>query len=161
MKTPQSTCCPSVRIAAALTATLVLSVPATAQTTAPAGILESATTTLVRPIASAPTLIPLPSRGTFTFPAPYGTQGIRLTNAADCGGTDCVASVGYSYWRNMNNHVGRSQILIALTLERTRGGGGPTLFSYDKITGHTCAAAAAFPSSVAPCRIAPNAMTVA
>ena len=44
--------------------------------------------------------------GPFKFPPPYGTTAVRLTNANDCGGTDCLAYVGYSYWRNMNNHVG-------------------------------------------------------
>ena len=77
---------------------------------------------------------PLPARGPFTFPAPYNTIGVRLTNAGDCGGADCVNYVGYSYWRNTNNHVGSDTMLIFLTLDRARGGGGPTLFSYDKTT---------------------------
>src|SRR4249920_4011519 len=47
-----------------------------------------------------------PTRGSFTFPAPYNTKGIRITDASDCGGTDCVAYVGYSYWRNTNAHEG-------------------------------------------------------
>jgi hypothetical protein len=78
----------------------------------------------------------LPSRGKFTFPAPYNTVGVRLTNAADCGGQDhdCVNYVGYSYWRNSNNHVGSSTMLIFLTLDRARGGSGPTLFRYNKQT---------------------------
>ena len=54
----------------------------------------------------------MPQRGTFTFPAPYGTTGIRLTNAGDCGGGDCVNYVGYSYWSNINNHVGSDTMLI-------------------------------------------------
>ena len=41
--------------------------------------------------------------GPFKFPAPYGTTAVRLTNAADCGGTDCLAYVGYWYWRNTNS----------------------------------------------------------
>jgi hypothetical protein len=76
-------------------------------------------------------------RGLFTFPAPYSTTGIRLTNADDCGGQDCVLSVGYSYWSNINNHVGSDTMLIFLGLERRRGGGGPTLFSFNKRTGET------------------------
>jgi hypothetical protein len=72
------------------------------------------------------------TRGKFTFPAPYGTDAIRVTAPEDCGGADCVSPVGYSYWRNMNNHVGSNEILIFLGLDRTRGGTGPTLFSYDK-----------------------------
>src|SRR5947209_19577022 len=35
----------------------------------------------------------------------------------------------------MNNHVGSNKILIFLRLERRSGGGGATLFSYDKTTG--------------------------
>jgi len=76
----------------------------------------------------------LPQRGPFTFPAPYNTVGARLTNAGDCGGNDCVDYVGYSYWRNSNNHVGSDTMLIFITLDRARGGAGPTLFSYDKRT---------------------------
>jgi hypothetical protein len=77
----------------------------------------------------------LPSgRGKFTFPAPYNTEAMRVTTTSDCGGDDCVWNVGYSYWRNMNNHVGSNQMLIFLGLNRNRGGGGPTLFRYDKTT---------------------------
>src|SRR6266545_6060423 len=79
----------------------------------------------------------LPQRGTFTFPAPYGSTGIRLTNASDCGGADCVQPVGYSYWNNINNHVGSDTMLVFLGLERRKGGGGPTLFSYNKKSGET------------------------
>ncbi|HET8720483.1 MAG TPA: hypothetical protein VFM24_00540, partial [Nitrospira sp.] len=71
-------------------------------------------------------------RGKFTFPAPYLTEAIRVTNAEDCDGEDCVSPVGYSYWRNINNHVGSNEMLIFLGLNRSRGGTGPTLFSYDK-----------------------------
>ena len=49
------------------------------------------------------------------FPAPYNTTGVRLTNATDCaGGADCLWYVGYSYWRNMNNHVGSADMYIFL-----------------------------------------------
>ena len=92
--------------------------------------MESATSTNVR----ARVTPALPSRGTFTFPSPYNTSGIRVTNASDCGNGDCVLDVGYSYWRNMNNHAGSDVILIFLTLDRAKGGGGPTLFSYNKVT---------------------------
>ena len=35
-------------------------------------------------------------KGAFTFPAPYNTKGVRLTNASDCdGGQDCFWYVGY------------------------------------------------------------------
>jgi hypothetical protein len=60
--------------------------------------------------------------------------GVRVTNASDCGGADCVNYVGYSYWRNTNNHVGSGTMLVVVTLDRSRGGTGPTLFSYDKQT---------------------------
>jgi hypothetical protein len=60
-----------------------------------------------------------------------------LTNGSDCGGADCVLPVGYSYWNNINNHVGSDTMLVFLGLERRKGGGGPTLFSYNKTTGET------------------------
>ena len=101
-----------------------------AQTTAPGGFTELATSPAIR-ARIVPTL---PQRGPFTFPAPYNTVGARLTNAGDCGGNDCVNYVGYSYWRNSNNHVGSDTMLIVITLDRARGGTGPTLFSYDKRT---------------------------
>ena len=72
------------------------------------------------------------TRGKFTFPAPYNTEGIRLTIPSDCGGADCVRYVGYSYWRNINNHVGSNTMYIFLGLSAANG--GPTLFSYDKGT---------------------------
>lgn len=74
------------------------------------------------------------TRGKFNFPAPYHTEAVRLTTGEDCDGADCVFPVGYSYWRNMNNHIGSNEILIVLGLNRQRGGTGPTLFSYDKGT---------------------------
>src|SRR5215831_18855061 len=94
------------------------------------GFLETTTSTAVRPRAS----VTLPIRGKFTFPAPYNTTGIRVTTATDCGGTDCVNYVGYSYWRNMNNHVGSDTMYLFLGLDRSKGGSGPTLFSYNKVT---------------------------
>src|SRR5262245_37249390 len=87
----------------------------------------------------------LPQRGTFTFPAPYLTQGSRLTNATDCGGQDCVLPVGYSYWRNTNNHVGSNTMLIFLGLTTQRGGPGPSLFAYDKTTGNVTNRGPMFP----------------
>ena len=75
------------------------------------------------------------ARGTFTFPPPYNTTGIRLTNANDCaGGQDCLWYVGYSYWRNINNHVGSDTMYIVLGFDRNRGGAGPSLLAYNKIT---------------------------
>ena len=119
---------PALLIAAAFAG--VLAGQAAAQTTAPGGFTELATS-----VAARARITPsLPQRGPFTFPAPYKTIGARLTNAGDCGGNDCVDYVGYSYWRNSNNHVGSDTMLIVITLDRARGGAGPTLFSYDKRT---------------------------
>jgi hypothetical protein len=73
-------------------------------------------------------------RGKFQFPAPYQTEAMRVTTSGDCGGSDCIQPVAYSYWRNMNNHVGSNQMLIFLGTNRARGGQGPALFSYDKTT---------------------------
>src|SRR5881296_3503117 len=138
---------PSVRVSPfiVLSVAMLLQVPGTAltQTTpaadtaiAPGGFLESATTGQVRPRLSAAVLQALlPARGPFTFPSPYNTSGVRITNATDCGGADCVDAVGYSYWRNINNHVGSNQMLLFFGLNRARGGPGPSLFSYDKTTG--------------------------
>src|SRR5215831_5365513 len=52
----------------------------------PGGFIEKAYSTNVRAKLT-PTQIQamLPARGLFTFPAPYLTQGIRLTNSSDCG----------------------------------------------------------------------------
>jgi Bacterial Ig domain/Thrombospondin type 3 repeat len=116
----------------------------------PGGFLESATTGLVRPRLTQSVLQALlPARGGFTFPAPYGTAGVRLTNATDCGGADCVDAVGYSYYRNINNHTGSNEMLIFLGLDRSRGGAGPTLFRYDKLTDQVTNAGPLFDSASA------------
>ena len=91
------------------------------------------------------TFVP-PRRGTFTFPAPYHTKGIRITDASDCGGTDCVAYVGYSYWRNTNAHEGRHDMWIFLGLNHAKGGSGPTLFKLDKTTDAITKMGPLFPS---------------
>ncbi|HYV20137.1 MAG TPA: LamG domain-containing protein [Verrucomicrobiae bacterium] len=102
----------------------------------PGGFVEKTNSTDVRPLLNAAQIQALlPARGAFVFPSPYNTQGVRITNGTDCGGSDCVQSVGYSYWRNMNNSAGSSTMLIFLGLNRSRGGGGPTLFAYNKDTG--------------------------
>jgi len=111
---------------------------AQAQSRATGGFIDSSTGAGLRPKLSAGEIAAfMPQRGTFTFPTPYSTTGIRLTNAGDCGGQDCVLSVGYSYWSNINNHTGSDTMLVFLGLERRKGGGGPTLFSYNKRTGET------------------------
>src|ERR1044071_8276837 len=108
------------------------------QSSATGGFIDSSTGAGLRPTLSAgESAAFMPQRGPFTFPSPYGTQGIRLTNASDCGGQDCVLSVGYSYWSNINNHVGSDTMLVFMGLERRKGGGGPTLFSFNKRTGDT------------------------
>src|SRR5262245_10470242 len=75
-----------------------------------------------------------PQRGAFTFPAPYNTRAVRITDASDCNGADCVWYVGYSYWRNSNAHQNSNEMLIFLGLASNRGGAGPTLFKLDKTT---------------------------
>jgi hypothetical protein len=87
----------------------------------------------------------LPQRGPFTFPAPYNTRGIRITNATDCGGQDCVFPIGYSYWRNTNYHVHDDEMLVFLGMNDRRGGGGPTLFRVNKKTGQVTNAGPLFP----------------
>jgi hypothetical protein len=86
----------------------------------------------------------LPERGRFTFPAPYNTAGIRLTNASDCGGADCIRDVAYSYWRNMNNHVGSDQMLIFVGTDMASG---PALIQYNKVTDEVTASGPVFPAS--------------
>jgi hypothetical protein len=104
-------------------------------TTFPGGFIEKSNSTSVRPLMTSTQIQSLlPARGVFVFPPPYNTQGVRITNGTDCGGSDCVESVGYSYWNNLNNSAGSDTMLIFLSLSRARGGGGPTLFSYNKVT---------------------------
>jgi hypothetical protein len=111
--------------------------PAAAQATG--GIVESATSTTVRPRPTAAEMQTwLPARGPFTFPAPYNTRGVRLTNASDCAGaTDCISQFASSGWRLMNNSSGSNFLYVGLTLDRTNGGLGPSLIRYDKTTGET------------------------
>ena len=103
---------------------------------APGGFLESDETATVRNILSPAQISAFmpATRGNFTFPAPYNTQGIRVTQASDCGGQDCVDMI-YSYWRNMSNSTGSNTMYIFVGLDKSRGGQGPTLFSYDKPSG--------------------------
>ena len=72
----------------------------------------------------------LPARGKFTFPAPYGTPGVRITSPSDCRGEDCVQPLAAGSGRTTNNHRGRDSMLVVLGLRGT----GPTLFRYDKRT---------------------------
>ncbi len=59
---------------------------------------------------------------------------VKITQAADCEGADCLEPVGYSYWRNINNHKGSPYLFMVLTFNRLNSGKGPTLFRYNKIT---------------------------
>jgi hypothetical protein len=71
--------------------------------------------------------------GAFRFPAPYNTGAVRLTDASLCaGGQDCLWYVGYSYWRNINNHVGSADMYVFLGTDPQRGGSGPVLIRYNK-----------------------------
>ncbi|HKT30874.1 MAG TPA: hypothetical protein VJS89_00100, partial [Gammaproteobacteria bacterium] len=80
--------------------------------TFPGGFLELDDTSVARPNLTAAQIAAfMPSRGVFTFPAPYNTQGIRVTNASDCGGQDCVDLI-YSYWNNINNSAGSNLMYI-------------------------------------------------
>ena len=117
-------------VLAALSVTAMGATAEAAESPTPGGFVESAPAGQVRTRIKPR----LPARGPFTFPEPYNTTGVRLTNADDCGGADCVNYIGYSYWRNTNNHVGSDTMLIFLSLDRQRGGNGPTLLSYDKTT---------------------------
>lgn len=121
---------------------------AQAASIASGGFIEKSNSTVVRARPSATEIAGfLPERGSFSFPAPYGTQGIRLTNSTDCGGADCVSSVGYSYWDNMNNSAGSNTLLAFIILNRGKGGIGPTLFSIDKTTGAVTKLGAMFTST--------------
>ncbi len=121
-------------LSALCAATLLITSPA-AQAQ---GFVDSATGAGLRSsLSSGQAQTFLPERGPFTFPPPYDTSGFRLTNGADCGGADCVMPVGYSYWNNINNHVGSDTLLVFLGLERRKGGSGPTLFSINKSSGET------------------------
>lgn len=122
-------------LAAAAMLTLCGMQPALA--VAPGGFMENDDTAVVRPVPT-PAQIQafMPTRGQFTFPAPYNTEAVRITNSSDCsGGQDCVDYVGYPYWLNMNDDAGSDTILIFIGLDRARGGQGPTLFSYSKSSG--------------------------
>jgi hypothetical protein len=104
---------------------------------APGGIVELSTapSTRVPPVNG--TFVPT-TRGRFVFPAPYNTEAWRLTIPSDCpGGTDCVLPVGYSFWERINNHAGRPELYVVMTLSRERGGPGPVVIKLEKTTGTT------------------------
>jgi hypothetical protein len=115
----------------------------------PGGFIENAGSKSVRPqLTRAQIQSFVPSRrGTFKFPPPYNTEGVRITIPDDCKGAACVFPVGYSYWSNINNHTGSDTMLIFLGLDRRLGGTGPTLFSYNKTTDEVKNLGALFASS--------------
>jgi hypothetical protein len=124
------------RIILILNLTLIFSgtsIPASAQSV-PGGFIANDDSTVVRPQLTPSQIAAfMPSRGAFIFPAPYNTQGVRITNSSDCGGQDCVDMI-YSYWRNMSNSAGSNIMYIFVGLDQSRGGQGPTLFSFNKTT---------------------------
>jgi hypothetical protein len=89
-------------------------------------IVEPCSSTTIRP---RPT-VALPERGPFRFPEPYGTTGIRLTNASD----GPILPCGYSYWSNINAHMSEDHLLVFLGVDRQAGGAGPSLWRVDKAT---------------------------
>jgi hypothetical protein len=110
---------------------LLIFLPGWVRADFPGGFLEKSYSSAIRTRVTSMSFLPA-ARGPFVFPLPYTTQGVRLTIPSDCaGGTDCVQTVGYSYWAVMNNHVDSNTMYIVLNLI---GNGGPTLFSYDKTT---------------------------
>jgi hypothetical protein len=112
------------------------------------GFLEPSTSSAIRaPLSAASAQALFPERGAFRFPAPYNTLGIRLTTAGDCRGSDCVKPVGYSYWSNINNHAGSDTLLVFVTLDRDRGGAGPSVISVNKNTGETRNLGPVFPET--------------
>ena len=103
------------------------------------GLIEKSGSPALRPRFTAAEiqqfLPPNNAMAAFTFPAPYNTTGVRLTNPSICAeGRDCLWYIGYSYWRNINNHAGRSDMYIFLGTDPNRGGQGPILLRYDKAT---------------------------
>ena len=111
----------------------------------PGGLVENAASATTRAVMNRGQIAGfLPERGRFTFPAPYNTTGIRLTNASDCGGEDCIRDVAYSYWRNMNNHVGSDNMFIFVGTNRESGS---VLIQYNKVTDEVINSGPLFPAS--------------
>ncbi|HEX5313648.1 MAG TPA: hypothetical protein VFX38_01890, partial [Gammaproteobacteria bacterium] len=98
----------------ALLSSLALSFSAAAAMAAPAhrGFAERDIATRVHTMLTPQQIAAfLPERGAFTFPAPWGTRGVRITNASDCGGQDCLDNI-YTYWRNLSNSAGSNTMYI-------------------------------------------------
>ncbi len=112
---------------------------------APGGFVESMTSTIARlqPSASQISQFVPAGRGPFMFPAPYNTEGYRLTIPSDCGGGDCIQQEGYNFWRNINAHQGQPVVRVFVALQNN---GGPTVFTIDKATGAVTRGGTIFPS---------------
>jgi hypothetical protein len=93
------------------------------------GVLTSSVDPTVRPRLSAAQMAGfLPHKaGPFTFPAPYGTRGIRLTSERD----GMILPVGYSDRPNVNQHAHRDDLLVFLGTVQ----GWPILLSVNKASG--------------------------
>lgn len=75
-----------------------------APVSAEGGFIEAATSTVIRPQLFAADLGFIPAtRTAFTFPAPYGTLGWRITLPTDVGGFDGVEYNGYAFWNKMSH----------------------------------------------------------
>ncbi len=101
---------------------------------APGGFVEMMTSAVARQQPSASQIagfVPA-SRGRFSFPAPYSTEGYRITIPSDCAGVDCIQQEGYSFWRNINAHAGQPMLRLFVGLQDH---GYVTMFTVDKATG--------------------------
>lgn len=79
-----------------------------------------------RPLSASAIAAFLPNRGGFTFPAPYGTTGVRLTNWED----GEILPVGYAYWSNVNAHAGHPSLMAFVG----RAGLPPLVLGVEKAT---------------------------
>lgn len=107
----------------------------------PGGFIESCASTDIRPRYGR-TQADLPRRGRFTFPEPYNTTGIRLTNEDD----GPILPCGYSYWANINSHANEPYLFVFLGTDRNRGGAGPSLWSVSKATDEVTPLGPIFPA---------------
>lgn len=89
------------------------------------GFIEHVSSTAARPMLTDLNFIP--RRGRFTFPAPYNTEAIRVTNEDD----GDLEPAGYAYWPMINNHRGSVNMLVFVGHKT----GKPRFFSVDKNSG--------------------------
>jgi hypothetical protein len=97
---------------------------------APGGFVEACASTVIRP---RPTLS-VPPLGPFTFPPPYHTSAVRLTNTRVDFGRDLLWPVGMSYWPVISA-PSEGRLRVFLCFDRNRGGPGPSTVSVDLATG--------------------------